>query len=74
MMTREEKLVEAKLIAVENKFRLFIKTFVTMRTCDHLNLYEEAKDLLQAITDVEIEDELKQHEANLLIASENKPE
>ena len=56
-MTREEKLIEAKLMAVEN----ILLSYPNNRKSS----YETAQDILEAIRNEEIKAELAEHEASL---------
>jgi len=71
MMTKDEKLQEAKLMAVENVLTNF---YAEYHEFGPVTRYEWAKEILSAIRNEEIKQDLLDHEANLLIASENKPE
>ena len=67
-MTNPEKVREEKLMAVEN-------IILSLRRNEfNQSFYETAQEILSAIEAIDIKEELRQHELNLEIASENKPE
>lgn len=75
-MDMREKLVEAKLMAIEKilfKFRNESFQVVISQEEPYVYAYDYAKEILQAIHNAEIAEELRQHEANLLTRDE-KPE
>lgn len=67
-MTRDEKLTEAKLMAVENILRDWSKNGHIMHE------YDVAQEILESIRYVEIKQELADHESYLEEVSRNKPE
>jgi hypothetical protein len=71
-MDRHQRLTEAKLMAIEDIVEAFGRKCLIADS--PLNGYEVAKDILDAIKDVEIEDELREHEASLEEGSRNQPE
>lgn len=62
MMTREERLTEAKLMAIEKVIVRAVNAFVEEQDCDS---YKYANDVLLAIHNAEIAEELRSHEAGL---------